>query len=75
MFAGIGGAAIGRDRTGGRARVGPGEIEPSPRAVLRNSWPEGHQGEDIHAIERCDCEVICGGVPCQPFSTASRGRR
>ncbi|KAB2762803.1 DNA (cytosine-5-)-methyltransferase [Brucella anthropi] len=75
LFAGIGGFDLGLERTGGFEIVGQCEIEPFQRAVLRKHWPEVQQIEDIHDIERFDCDVICGGFPCQPFSTASRGRR
>ncbi|NKB79340.1 DNA cytosine methyltransferase [Ochrobactrum daejeonense] len=75
LFAGIGGFDLGLERTGGFEIVGQCEIEPFQRAVLRKHWPEVQHIEDIHDIERFDCDVICGGFPCQPFSTASRGRR
>jgi len=53
------------------------EIEPFARRVLRKHWPEVPIHDDIRKLtgDRIAPNVICGGYPCQPFSTASRGRR
>lgn len=81
IFSGIGGFSLGLERTGMRT-VAFCEIEPYCRAVLRKHWPEVPIYEDIRSLTasalRRDgivVDVICGGFPCQPFSTASRGRR
>jgi DNA (cytosine-5)-methyltransferase 1 len=75
VFAGIGGFDLGFQRTGGFETVAVCEIEPFQRALLRQHWPEAVQYHDIHTVDRVECDVICGGFPCQKFSTASRGRR
>lgn len=75
LFAGIGGFDLGLERTGGFETVAFCEIEPFQRAVLRKHWPLVVQFDDIRSLGRVDCDVICGGFPCQKFSTASRGRR
>lgn len=77
LFSGIGGFSLGLERTGGFETVAFCEIEPFQRALLKQHWPNAIQYEDIHKVGRVyfHCDVICGGFPCQKFSTASRGRR
>jgi DNA (cytosine-5)-methyltransferase 1 len=75
LFSGIGGFSLGLERTGGFETVSFCEIRPFQRSILRRHWPEVPQIEDIRRIESFECDVICGGFPCQRFSTASRGRR
>lgn len=77
LFAGIGGMDLGLRWAGGFETVAVCEIEPFQRALLKQHWPNAIQYEDIHRVGRVyfDCDVICGGFPCQKFSTASRGRR
>jgi len=75
LFAGIGGFDLGLERAGGFKTTAVCEIEPFQRALLRQHWPDAVQYEDVHSVDRVNCDVICGGFPCQKFSTASRGRR
>jgi DNA (cytosine-5)-methyltransferase 1 len=75
LFAGIGGFDLGLQRAGGFETVAVCEIEPFQRALLKQHWPVAVQHDDIHGVGRVDCDVICGGFPCQKFSSASRGRR
>lgn len=75
LFAGIGGFDLGLKWAGGFETVAVCEIEPFQRALLKQHWPNALQFEDIHNVQTVDCDVICGGFPCQKFSTASRGRR
>lgn len=75
LFAGIGGFDLGLERAGGFQTIAVCEIEPFQRALLKQHWPEANQYSDIHSVNRVDCDVICGGFPCQKFSTASHGRR
>ena len=76
-FAGIGGFGLGFERAGFDIRWQI-EIDPWCRAVLAKHWPHVHRHDDIrtagaHNLETVD--VIVGGWPCQPFSSASAGRR
>jgi DNA (cytosine-5)-methyltransferase 1 len=82
LFSGIGGFSLGLERTGGFKTVAFCEIDPFCRKVLAKHWPEVPCYEDVRELTaeklRADGivpDVICGGSPCQPFSTASRGRR
>ena len=74
LFSGIGGFSLGLERAGMRT-VAFCEIDPWCRAVLRKHWPEVECHHDIRTMPYIHADVICGGFPCQPFSTASRGRR
>ena len=50
------------------------ESDPGCRAVLRRHWPGVPIHEDVHDLGAVECDLISGGFPCQPFSTAARGR-
>lgn len=51
------------------------EIDPFACAVLRKHWPDVPNLGDITAIRDAPAvDVLCGGWPCQTFSSAARGR-
>lgn len=83
LFSGIGGFALGLERAGEFETAAFCEIGQFQRRVLAKHWPGIPIYEDIRDITaeslRFDglgaIDVVCGGFPCQPFSTASRGRR
>jgi DNA (cytosine-5)-methyltransferase 1 len=80
LFSGIGGFSLGLERAGMRT-VAFCEIDPFCRRVLAKHWPHVPCYEDVRTVTaeclRTDgiaADVICGGFPCQPFSSAARGR-
>jgi len=73
LFSGIGGFSLGLERTSGFETVGFCEIEPFCQQVLRKHWPDVPIYEDVRNLTHDGpVDVISGGYPCQPFSTAGQ---
>lgn len=75
VFSGIGGTDLGLERAGMRCSW---QIESNPkcRAILRKRWPDAAIFGDVRGglnLQRVD--LIAGSPPCQPFSSASHGKR
>lgn len=75
LFSGIGGFSLGLERAGMRT-VAFCEIDPKCRRVLRQHWPEVPIHDDVTTLDTTglSVDVLAGGFPCQPFSSAARGR-
>lgn len=75
LFSGIGGFSLGLERAGMQT-VAFCEIDPFCRKVLRKHWPDVPIYKDVKELPYVGpVDVVCGGFPCQPFSTASAGKR
>ena len=74
LFTGIGGMDLGLERAGFTIAY-HSEIDPYCQKVLRKHWPDVPNLGDIKNMkwEELDhVDVIAGGYPCQPFSTAGK---
>ena len=77
MFSGMGGFRVGLTRAGGFACVGHCEIDRQAEKSYRTLFDTKGEWycEDIRKAdpkELPDFDLLCGGFPCQSFSTAGR---
>lgn len=74
LFSGIGGFALAA-RWAGYETVAFCEIDEFPRKVLEKNFPGVHIHNDIRELDGSEyarVDLITGGYPCQPFSTAGK---
>ena len=74
LFSGIGGIDLGLERAGMTVKW-QSEIDPYACRVLKKHWPTTPNLGNIKDIDWSTVEpvdLIAGGYPCQPFSTAGK---
>lgn len=77
LFSGIGGFALAASWVWGEQHeiVSFCEIEKFPRKVLKKHWPDVPIHDDVKTLKGDqfgNIDLISGGFPCQPYSTAGR---
>lgn len=72
VFSGIGGFDLGFERAG-MDIIAHGEIDSHASRILARHWPDVENLGDITNVRSIpDCDVFCGGFPCQDVSVAGR---
>jgi DNA (cytosine-5)-methyltransferase 1 len=76
LFSGIGGLDLGLERAGMKV-IWQAEIDPFCCKVLKKHWPDVPNMGNVTKLDWKTVpyvDLIAGGYPCQPFSTAGKRR-
>tara|TARA_R110000787_G_scaffold215491_1_gene324592 strand:- start:38 stop:946 length:909 start_codon:yes stop_codon:yes gene_type:complete len=77
LFAGIGGIGLGLEWTGEFEVVWQVEKDDYATKVLEKNWPAVRRWDDVCTFPpetgTWECDLICGGFPCQDISFAGKG--
>ena len=71
LFSGIGGFSLGLERAGIQT-IAFCEVDKKCRKTLAKHWPGIKIYDDIREIDNEAADVICGGYPCQPYSSIGK---
>ena len=71
LFSGIGGFALAA-QAAGFSTIGFSEIEHYACKILKRHWPDVPNFGDIRNVRGLRADLITGGFPCQPYSTAGK---
>ena len=75
LFSGIGGFALAAQWVGGIETIGFCEIDPWAQKVLNKNFPNIPIHDDVKTLDPKNygtIDLITGGYPCQPFSSAGK---
>ncbi len=75
ICAGIGGIALGFKMVGGFEHVAFVERDDYACKILEKHWPQVPQFRDVRSVSAWNlppCDVLAGGIPCQPHSLAGK---
>lgn len=77
LFSGYGGLDMAVESVFGATTAWVADIDPGPRKILAHRFPTAPNLGDVTAVDWARVEpvdIITGGFPCQPVSTAGRQR-
>lgn len=72
LFSGIGGFALAAEMVWPAVEHTFCDNDPFAQAILRKHWPNAKIHDDIKTLAGQPADLITGGFPCQPFSSAGK---